>query len=87
MRNSKETRTCISCRKKDNKHNLIRIVNSKVDGIIADVEQNLEGRGAYICKDEQCFNKLKKTKNLSRALRVNIDEEKYNEIRGVVFDR
>ncbi len=87
MRNSKETRTCISCRKKDNKHNLVRIVNSKENGITVDTKQNLEGRGVYICKDEKCFDKLIKNKALSRALKINIGEEKYKEIRGVMFDR
>lgn len=87
MKNSKETRSCIACRKKDNKKNLIRIVNSKKDGIKIDLGQNLEGRGAYICKDEKCFNIIVKSKGLSRALKTNISEEKYNELRGVLFDR
>ena len=87
MKNSKETRTCISCRKKDNKKSLIRIINSKETGITVDLNQNLEGRGAYICKKEECFEKLLKNKSLSRALRTNIEQEKYKEIRGVVFDR
>ena len=87
MKNSKETRTCIACRKKDYKYNLVRIVNSKETGITVDFKQNLEGRGAYICKDKECFDRLLKTKALSRALKTNIEEEKYKEIRGVVFDR
>ena len=87
MKNSKETRSCISCRKKDNKRNLIRIVNSKNDGVTVDLKQKLEGRGAYICNNEECFNKILKTKGLSRALKINISDEKYKELRGVLFDR
>lgn len=87
MKNSKNTRTCIACRKKAEKQELLRIVNSKETGITVDFNQKLEGRGAYICKNEACFDKIIKTKALSRALKTNIEEGKYKEIRGVVFDR
>lgn len=87
MKNSKETRTCISCRKKDYKYNLVRIVNSKENGITVDLKYNLQGRGAYICKEKECFEKLLKSKALSRALKTNIEQEKFKELRGVVFDR
>lgn len=87
MKNSKETRTCIACRKKDNKYNLVRIINSNECGIMVDKKQNAEGRGAYICKNEECFNKIIKTKALSKVFKINISEEKYNEIRGVMLDR
>ena len=87
MKNSKETRTCVTCRKKDSKYNLLRIVNSKESGIAVDFKQNLKGRGAYICKSQECFDRLLKSKALSRALKTNIEQEKYKELRGVVFDR
>lgn len=87
MKNSKETRTCIACRKKTDKQELLRIVNSKETGITVDFAQKLDGRGAYICKNETCFDKIVKNKALSRALKTNIEEGKYKEIRGVVFDR
>lgn len=87
MKNSKETRTCIACKKKDNKQNLIRIVNSKKNGIIVDLNQTIEGRGAYICKEKDCLDKMIKNKALSRAFKINIQEENYDKIRGVMFDR
>lgn len=87
MKNSKEVRMCIGCRKRENKYNLIRIVNSKEEGVIIDKKQNLEGRGAYICKSEECLNRIIKTKKLSKALKTNISEEKFNELRGVLIDR
>lgn len=87
MKNSKEIRTCIGCRKKENKHNLIRIVNNKTDGVMIDKMQKIEGRGAYICKSEECLNKAIKNKALSRALKTNIDNDKYNELRGVLLDK
>ena len=49
MKNKCLTRTCISCRAKKDKKELIRIVKNK-DGVIkVDLSQRLEGRGEYIC--------------------------------------
>lgn len=81
MKNSKETRTCIGCRKKDNKRNLIRIANSKQKGLVLDFEQKAPGRGAYICKNEECLNKVLKNK----SLKINIDEENLNKLRSVIL--
>ena len=86
MKNSKETRTCIGCRKKDNKYNLIRIVSLE-KGISIDKTQSAGGRGAYICRNEECLNKLIKNKKILKALKINISDEKYNELRGVMLDR
>lgn len=80
MKNSKETRTCIGCRKKDNKHNLIRIA-VKDNKYTIDINQKAEGRGTYICKSEDCLNKNLKNK----SLKLNIDEEKLNILRGIIL--
>ena len=86
MKNSKETRTCIGCREKKNKKELVRIVNSKEKGIIVDFNQKEQGRGAYICKNKECLKKTIKNKCLSRTFKINVSDEEYNEIRGVMFD-
>ena len=60
MKNKCLTRTCISCRAKKDKKELIRIVKNK-DGVIkVDLSQRLEGRGAYICDNIICFDKMQK---------------------------
>lgn len=81
MKNSKETRTCIGCRKKDNKHNLIRITVSKENGIVLDLSKKAQGRGIYICKNEECLNRALKNK----SLKLDIDEENLNKLRGVIL--
>ena len=80
MKNSKETRTCISCKNKYHKHSLIRII-IKDHNVRIDLNQKAEGRGAYICKKEECLNKALKNK----ALKLNIDEENLNILRGVIL--
>ncbi len=86
MKNSKLTRTCIGCRSKKQKENLIRIVKNKENKIIVDLQQNLEGRGAYICKNITCFEKMQKRNILKHALKTSIENKKYEELRGVIFD-
>ena len=86
MKNSKETRTCIGCREKHNKYDLMRIVNLD-SKITVDFKQNLKGRGTYICKSQECFNKVIKNKSLSKAFKIKISDDEYNELRGVVFDK
>lgn len=50
-------RTCVACRKKVSKLDMLRVVlkdnQSKIDH-----KQNLSGRGAYVC-NEDCYNKVK----------------------------
>ncbi len=87
MKNNKLTRTCIGCREKKNKKELIRIVCKENNEITVDFEQNIEGRGAYICKDETCFDKMQKKNKLKIALKKNVEDKKYKELRGVIFDR
>ncbi len=63
-------RTCVVCRKKLPKKNLIRFC-FKDGQIILDEAKKEEGRGAYFC--EQCFPKIKNEKvkrKLFYALRI-----------------
>ena len=64
----------------------IRIVNNKELGIVVDKNSKLEGRGTYICKSEDCLNKVIKSKKLERALKGKIGEEVYNKLRGVIIE-
>lgn len=76
----KETkRMCISCKEMKNKSELIRIVKNN-DEILIDKSGKLDGRGAYICKCESCIKKAEKTKALSRAFKMQIDNEIYSKL-------
>ena len=80
-------RTCIACNEKKEKKDLIRIVKSQ-DGVISvDTTGKANGRGAYICKNEQCLEKAIKTKALARTFEMNIDETVYDELRGVISEK
>lgn len=83
----KLTRTCIGCRNKKEKQELYRIVCNKEKEITVDFKQKKEGRGAYICKDEKCFEKVQKGNKLKMALKTDVEDKKYEELRGVIFGR
>ena len=83
----KPERTCIACNEQREKNNLLRIVKSK-DGIIeVDETGKKSGRGAYICKSEECLDKAIKSKRLERIFEKEIENELYENIRGVIIGR
>ncbi len=83
----KPERTCMGCNEQKEKNNLLRIVKSKEGIIDVDVTGKKNGRGAYICKSEECLNKVIKTKRLERIFEKEISPEIYENIRGVIIGK
>lgn len=80
-------RTCMGCNQKKNKKDLIRIVKNKDNEISVDRTGKKEGRGAYICDDVNCLEKVIKNKRLERVLEIPISKEIYESLRGVIIDK
>ena len=80
-------RKCMACNTKKNKYDLIRIVKNARGEIFVDKVGNLDGRGAYICNDINCLEKVIKSKRLERVLETKITDEIYESIRGVILDK
>ena len=72
-------RTCIACRANKPKKELMRIVKFN-DEIKLDLSGKLNGRGAYVCQDKACVEKLKKQKMLNRAFECEVSTEVYDKI-------
>ena len=69
-------RTCIGCRQSKDKKELIRVVRNKENQIFVDLTGKQNGRGAYICADEDCLEKAIKNKGLEKTLKIsNVSEE------------
>lgn len=68
-------RTCLGCRGRENKADLIRLVRD--DGIVAiDVRQQAPGRGGYLHNRPECWESALRKRALTRALGVTaIDRE------------
>ncbi len=71
---------CIGCRKMFDKRDLIRVVRSSDGKVTVDITGKQNGRGAYICKEKACFERIKKTGALNRALDTTVDSAVYDEI-------
>lgn len=83
----KPARTCMGCNETKEKSELFRIVKSKEGMIEIDLTGKKEGRGAYICKNEKCLDKVIKSKRLARVLKQEISQEIYENLRGVMVDQ
>ena len=68
-------RKCIGCGVSRNKPDLIRVVRSPDNEISIDLKGKKSGRGAYICKDEDCLKKAVKAKRFDRSLEVKISDD------------
>jgi hypothetical protein len=83
----KPTRTCMACNNQKEKNELLRVVKSKEGIIEVDLTGKKNGRGAYICKSEECLNKIIKSKRLEKVFEQEISPELYESIRGVVIGK
>lgn len=70
-------RQCLGCREMKPKRELIRVVRAPDGGISLDFKGKAPGRGAYICRDQECLKKAKKSKALDRAFETAVPEEIY----------
>ncbi|MCL1858245.1 MAG: YlxR family protein [Oscillospiraceae bacterium] len=68
-------RKCVGCGISKNKSDLIRVVRSPENEISIDIKGKKSGRGAYICKDENCLKKAVKAKRFDRSLEVKISDD------------
>lgn len=76
----KPLRMCVVCRQMKEKHELIRVVKNKDGDIFLDETFKANGRGAYICKNDECIKKCIKTKTLNKAFKQPIAEETYSKL-------
>ena len=74
-------RTCMGCQAKKDKRELVRIVRYPEGEISVDLTGKKPGRGAYICPDLECLNKVVKSKRLERSLETVISEEVYETLK------
>lgn len=80
-------RTCMGCNQKKDKQDLIRIVKNKENKISIDKTGKMQGRGAYICNNVECLTKLQKSKRLNKVFEMQISDEIYESLRGVILDK
>lgn len=80
-------RMCIVCRLMKDKRELIRVVKDKDGKIGLDNTGKAAGRGAYICNNDECIKKCRKTKALSRAFSCEVDSAVYDKLEADFIER
>ncbi len=73
-------RTCIACRAKRPKRALIRVVRTVEHEIVIDERGKINGRGAYLCAQQACWQRALKRGSLNRALKITLDDETIAEL-------
>ncbi len=68
-------RTCIFCRKKQPKKDMIRLVLNDEDKPVVDISGKQSGRGANLCANIDCFQGALSNKSFGRAWRARIAHE------------
>ena len=68
-------RKCTGCGETKPKKELVRVIKNVDDEVSMDLTGKKNGRGAYICPDEECLKKAIKTKGLERSLKTAIPQE------------
>lgn len=67
-------RTCVGCRTVKPKRELVRVVRTSESGIEIDPGGKQAGRGAYLCRNKECWDTALKRHSLDRALKTAIDD-------------
>ena len=75
-------RKCIVCGNLYDKNDLLRVVKNKEMGIVIDESGKLNGRGAYICKNNECLKDVRKNNKLNRVFKQKVDDKLYEELKA-----
>jgi predicted RNA-binding protein YlxR (DUF448 family) len=68
-------RTCIGCRGKFPKNDLLRFVWDAVGNLRADPTGKLPRRGAYVCRSQACINAALRSQKINAHLRANLSKQ------------
>jgi hypothetical protein len=74
-------RSCVACRQKFEKRRLTRLVATADAGVIIDPTGKRNGRGAYLCDQPACWDKVtQKPGILEQALKTSLTAEELTTI-------
>ena len=79
-------RQCMGCRSRFPKGELIRVVRSPDSGISIDTKGKSCGRGVYLCRNTNCFKRVRKSRALERSLKSAVPDRIFEEIEGLMAD-
>ena len=71
-------RQCLGCGEMKPKKELIRVVKNNEGAVSLDLTGRASGRGAYICRDIECFRKARKARKFEKSFECRIDDTVYD---------
>lgn len=74
-------RQCIGCGESKNKKEMIRVLKTPEGEFTIDATGRKNGRGAYLCRSMECFEKAVKGKGLERSFKMAIPKEVYETLK------
>ena len=77
----KPMRRCVVCRESKTKDGLLRAVRYKDGTVEFDESGKAQGRGAYVCKNADCVNKLIKQRGFNRSFKCDAGSGIYEQLR------
>ena len=73
-------RQCVGCGQMKSKKEMMRVIKTAEGDIVLDVTGRKNGRGAYLCKQEECLKMAMKNKGLERSFKMSIDQSVYESL-------
>ncbi len=70
-------RMCIGCGEMKPKKELIRVVKSPEGEISLDFTGKKAGRGAYLCRSQECLGSAQKSRRLEKSFSCRVQPEVY----------
>ena len=75
----KQNRKCVACRETKQQNEMLRIARTKNEYLI-DENHKFGGRGAYICRNQNCLKLTIKKKLLNKSFKSNVNNEIYEKL-------
>ena len=74
-------RKCTGCQEMKDKKEMIRILRTSEGEIVLDATGRKNGRGAYLCRSMECFEKAVKNRGIERSLKQKVPDETYENLK------
>jgi uncharacterized protein len=79
-------RSCAACRESKPKRELVRVVRISDDRVEVDLTGKRNGRGAYFCPAQECWEAGRKKRTLNHAFDVTVSPDNWEELLSYARD-
>ena len=73
-------RKCVGCGEMKSKKEMIRVLKTSEEEFLLDATGKKNGRGAYLCPNEECLKLAIKNKGLERSFKQAIPKDVYEKL-------